>query len=188
MATSRTDIVNQALVKLKSPRINNIDTDSTEEAVQARLIFQKSLDYLLQSNEWSFATIRTSLARLDETPEFEYNYIYSLPSNPYCIQVRNLYPIGLDFKVEGRKVFTSEESVNISYIKRVTDMNDLPATFVEAFVFYLASELALPLTGNVELGDKMFKKFEYTIRKARHLDSKQNTARTISDGDWINCR
>ena len=157
---SITSISNQSLIKLGKSTINNID-DKTEEARACKEVFPQALDTLLQQHPWNFAKCRTSLAQtintlavLSEAPEFEYLYKYQLPTDPYCLQVLEV-DSNYEYKIEGRLLFTDDDSVKLKYIKRVEDYNELSPMFVEALAFYIASQLAIPLVDKVSVKDAM---------------------------------
>jgi hypothetical protein len=93
------------------------------------------------------------------------------------------------FLVEGRKLLTNQPSpLNLFYIKRITDMNELDALCREAFATYLAFQISYPLLGSTSLRDRMEKDFADRMRDARLIDSQESTPDIQSDGDWTMVR
>lgn len=177
MSVSKVSICNRALSFIKA---NNRITDITEDSEEARLcniLFDEALDTLLETHPWNFATYRSELAMLATTPTFDYTYAFQLPTDPYCLKVikvvnGDVYVID-DYEIEGRTLVTNEDSVYVKYIGRVTNYNNLSTLFRTALAYYLASELAEPLTGSTSMGNQMASKFNYYLRKAKANDGSQ---------------
>ena len=187
MANATVDLCNQALGKIGASTINSI-TQATEEARRANAIFKQSLDYLLQLFSWNFAVTRKTLARDVDDPTFEWTFQYQLPTDPWCLRPLSLYGGGSYEIVAGRKLLTNQDSAQLVYIKRVTDMNDLSASFKETFVNYLAAQLAFPLTKDASLKKEMELAFEKSLARAKLMDSKESTPPTQARGSWLDVR
>jgi hypothetical protein len=179
-------ISNQVLIKLGKSTINSID-DPTEEARACKAVFSQSLDTLLQQHPWNFAMHRDTLAVLSETPEFEYNYKYQLPTDPHCLQVIEV-DSNYEYKIEGRLLFTDDSSVKLKYIKRVEDYNELSPMFVEALTFYIAAQLAIPLVDKKPVKDAMNADYKYFLYQAKLLDSAEDSASAFAEGGWLEAR
>ncbi len=93
----------------------------------------------------------TTLSASDYTPDFEWNYFFSLPSN--FLAMRSIYENWFSdenlrsYALEGLLLFTNESSMDIRYIKKVTDVTAFDPLFVEVFVWLLADKMIGPLTG-----------------------------------------
>ncbi|MCF7811453.1 hypothetical protein K9N50_10750 [bacterium] len=168
MATSWTSLNNQALAILGADQISNIDTDTTDNAVKCRAVYESVRDELLRSHEWNFAIAWASMAALaadPDNPDFEYNY--TLPTAPYCLRVLKIegnYP----FRVEGRKLLTDQSSpVNIKYISRVSNAATLDVSFVSAYVLLLAIRLCVSITASRTLKEDLKKDFAFAILEAQ---------------------
>ena len=180
MATSWTSLNNQALAMLGADQISNIDTDTTDNAVKCRAVYESVRDELLRSHEWNFAIAWSSVAALaadPDNPDFEYNY--TLPTAPYCLRVLKIegdYP----FRIEGRKLLTDESSpVNIKYISRVSNAATLDVSFVSAYTILLAIRLCLPITTSRTLKEDLKKDFTFAILEAQG----NNAIESKSDND-----
>jgi hypothetical protein len=187
---SKVDIINNALTKIGANTIININDDS-EEARRVNVIFDDSLDLLLQEYPWNFAIERTSLAQLETDPTYEYTYNYQLPTDPYCLRVLDIYNENsqdIFYKIEGRKLLTNETSVYVRYIKRVTDMSELNAMFREALSYYIAAQLAFTLTGSNSLKKDLLNTYEFTFRKAKTNDAKEGRSDMFRAGPWVQAK
>lgn len=177
MSVSKVSICNRALTLIKANNtITAIDEDSTE-AKLCNTLFDEALDSLLESNQWNFATYRLECAQIATDPLFDYEYAFQLPTDPYCLKVLkvvngDVYEI-TDYEIEERTIVTNEDSVFVKYIGQVTDYTKLSALFRTALAYYLAAELAEPLTGSTQLSNQMAAKFNYYYKKAKASDGKQ---------------
>jgi hypothetical protein len=183
---SKVSIVNSALIRIGSDIISSLTEDS-EGARLANNIFNESLDYLLQLHPWGFAQVETALALSATPPIYSYTYAYQLPTLPYCLQVTEVED-NIEYEIKGRYLYTDESPVNISYTKRVTDMNELSAAFIQAFSFYLASQLALPLTHDKGMADTMEMKYQFAFQKAKTRESQETRYRKMPEVTWITIR
>lgn len=183
---SRTSICNLALTRLGVDVITSL-LDESEQARLCNLLFNQSLDYLLQLYPWNFSLVKASLARSATSPLYDYAYQYQLPTDPYCLQVVNTQ-YDFTYKIEGRMLLSNESSIYITYIKRVTDISELSSLFIETLVFYLASQLCLPLTNNKGMADDMQAKYQMALQKARLRDAQEDTAKAMKEVSWVSVR
>lgn len=174
MATSWTSINNQALAKLGAKSISNIDSDTTNNAVKCRAIYENTRDALLRGFEWNFAIVRAELTQLTSTPEYGFDYEYTLPTSPYCLRVLSMETGS--FEVEGRKLLTDEDECKIKYIARIADPTKLDPLFINIMVCSLASQLAIPLTNSGTLKDRMDKDFIEAKLEAGMIDALEGEA------------
>lgn len=186
MSVDKVSLANQALLEIGSGAITSLSEDS-EQAFIISSIFDQLLDEELEREDWSFATARAELAALSEDPAFGWLYQHQLPASPYCLRLIAIEE-DPDHVVEGRKILCDATPLQIRYICRVADMNELSAGFRRAFVFRLAAALSIPLRGSGELRDKMQAQYERYIAIAASKDAQQSTPPDIEDGSWIDAR
>ena len=184
--SSKVSISNMALSRIGVDIITSF-TENSQQARLCNLLFNQSLDFLLQLYPWNFALVKTTLAQVTTPPVYNYDHAYQLPTSPYCLQVVEVDG-GYNYKIEGRLLLIDEDTVNITYIKRVVDMNELSALFTETLVFYLASQLCLPLTNNKGMSDDLLNKYQMALQKARLRDAQEDTAKSMQTGSWVSCR
>ena len=184
--SSNVSVTNSALIRIGSDIIASMTEDS-QAARLANNIYDESLDYLLQLAPWGFAQVETSLALSASPPTYSHTYSYQLPTLPYCLQVTGIQ-YGFEFEIKGRYLYTDHGPINITYTKRVTDMNELSASFTQCLVFYLASQLALPLTHDKGMADTMEMKFQNSYQKAKTRDTQESKYKKMSSGSWVTIR
>jgi len=153
---------------LGADQISNIDTDTTDNAIKCRAVYESVRDELLRSHVWNFAIAWASVAALaadPDNPNFEYNY--TLPTAPYCLRVLEIednYP----FAIEGRKLLTDQSSpINIKYISRVSNAATLDVSFVSAYTILLAIRLCLAITTSRTLKEDLKTDFALAILEAQ---------------------
>ena len=127
-------------------------------------------DKLLELYPWVFA--RKS-AQLQPSGEIitGWDYAYDLPED--CLTVLTvLTECGnpTDYEIAGRRIFANAEAVTIRYTAKITEYSKWPSTFVEAYVYLLASEV---LTATIPLGEALQNMLLYL---------KQGSEEAISEG------
>lgn len=170
---SKVEICNIALTMLGEGRQSSIP--GTEDVgIVCDLVYGPLLDHCLQQAKWSFATTRQTLAASAETNLTQYEYMYQLPVDPYCIKPicfidsnyeevdRELYP----WVIEGRYLYSDYESAILKYIGRVTDPTKLDSTFVMYFAAFIAKEIAVRVAGDESIALKMEAKAAQFYREA----------------------
>jgi hypothetical protein len=173
MATE-VSICSNALRRLGDDPITSL-TDDTERARLCNAFYQDSRDLVLRSHPWNFAITRASLAQLSDTPAYGYNYMYALPTDPYCLRVLEMEYADYIFKIEndatnGRVLVTDESAAKILYIARITNPTLFDSMFVETLTSKLAADLAYPITGSVQLQGQMEKMYRDKLSEARSVD------------------
>lgn len=179
---SRVSMANAALTKIGGNAILSL-TEETEEGRQCNSRFDDVLDLLLQSHPWNFAIHRATLVPLTTSPDHEYSYQYLLPTNPYCLKVFSVYN-DYPHKVEGRNILCDYTPISITYIKRITDVNNLSPMFRELFALYLGAELAYPIAGSTAVRQELLSEFDKVLRVARSVDAQEGTADQFRLGSW----
>lgn len=196
MADSVVDICNQALYLLGANSITALD-DDTRVASLCNLIWPEVRDSVLSEHPWNCCIVRDELSRDTETPEFEYSYQYALPTDPYCLRVistdmddfvdsdgQAAYP----WEIEGRFLLIDTATVKIKYISRVTDVTKYPPKLVTALAAKMASELAFPVTKNVNLGNQMEALYQRKLADAKMNDAQEGTPKSFESNVLWNAR
>lgn len=187
-----TGICNSALHKIGQVVKITTLTDGTPAANVLQDQYAETRDRLLRAHKWNFATARRQLSQLSSTPISEYDYEYSLPAD--CIRVvrvtDNESMLGrIDYRIEGRKILTSAQTVYITYIKRETDPNQMPVDFREALAAELAVEVAPDVSNisNTKM-DRLERRAGQMLRKAKSTDAMVDGHRRFPNGSWSNER
>lgn len=178
MALNKTLICNMAIIPLGCTRIHDIDDDDTEHAVLCRLYYDEIVDEILRAHEWNRAIWYQSLAELSEDDDDyllddyeEYNYQYSLPTDPYCLRPLEIPEHrGVDYEIVGRYLLCNLETVVLKYIKRITDPAQFDPLLAKAISYRLAADLALTITNLKTSRDDLLKMFEWQLNRAKTID------------------
>lgn len=147
---SKVEIANLALSELVGKRLTSF-TDPTSNGIYISNIWDSVVDEVLSKGHWTTVTRRAQLAALTDTPEYEFDYLYQLPTNPYCLvvqQVSDGYGDILDWRREGDQLLTYFSPVYIKYTARITDTTVWGPHLTEAVSWGLIARLARSLTGS----------------------------------------
>lgn len=130
-------------------------------------------------------TYTASTGEFVAIPAFDWDFQHTPPTD--CLRVISLNAgggqmedAGADFQFEKGLILTDEETINLKYIQRITDVTDYPADFVTAFSFLLASYIAQDTQGATGRATEMRQFYEKAVAppvKAR--DSNEGKARRI---------
>jgi len=152
MAFGPTKICNMSLRKVGANPISDYDNDTSSHAQDCRLYFPLVLDTVLRAYDWNCATARRQyLAEDAEEVDFGYRYQFVLPTDPWCLKVRQREDADSEFRIEGRRLLCDDEAINIIYTKRITDFTELDPLLTEVLVYSLAIELAPAIKQNAQL-------------------------------------
>ncbi len=192
MATSPTKICNQALGKIGTKRINDLadTTDSKPEAIQCRLHYEPTRDALEESYNWVFNSDRATLSADAETPDFEWDYQFILPTD--FLAMRSIYENRISnvnyrsYALEGDRLLTNESTMQIRYTKKVVNPTKFDPLFIKLFVALLANELIVPLAGgDKHLAGKIEREIDKLESQVRALHGQQtNTIGRVEHGTW----
>ena len=179
---SKVDLANEALLMLGANSITSF-TDNDSNAVLVNRFYEGERDAVLRSHRWNCAITTGNLASLADTPIIDWEYKFTLPTDPYCLRVLDVRTvtgdIKLDHAVQGRELFTEESTVDITYIQRLEDTTLFDALLYQALVFRMAWKLAYPITRSHPVMSQMGSMFEAVVREARTIDSQEGTPETI---------
>jgi len=118
-------------------------------------------------------------------PQFDWDFQHTLPSDclrPISINAGGgqLEDAGAEFQFEKGLILTDEETINLKYIQRITDVTKYPADFVTAFSFLLAAYIAQDTQGATGRATDMRQFYEKAVAppvKAR--DANEGKGRRI---------
>lgn len=185
-------IANAALQLIKNSKTISSFDQGIKESNAVDLVFDELRDTLLDMHTWNFATKRAKLAQEVETPAFEWDYQYKLPSD--FIRVVSAHNNSdardqLAYKVEGNKILADAEDVYLRYIARIEDPNEMPPTFRNALAKLLASRLAVTLSQSTSLSKEMYAQFiDEDLPTAKSVDSLQDKPEYLPESSWITSR
>lgn len=189
MVTSEIQICNMALRRLGHDPITGF-SQAVKGASLCALFYAPTRDTVLRAHPWNFAIKRVMLAQETDTPAFEYDYQYALPSDFLKVVRTDFDALGyeVDYRIEGRKLLTSEGAIGIEYIARITDVAQFDSLFVDCLAARLAAEIGTNLTDNTQLVRTAWELYGEKIKEARSVDAQEGTPRNIEADMWLLAR
>ncbi len=191
MATADVDIANSALAKLGAPAIVAL-TDNVRAAVLCNARYAALRKKLISSHPWNFATHRVELALTANTPEYEFDSEFLLPSDVLRVletDLPDLDPWKVEFNVDNNRVLVcNSSSVKIKYLKDITDPTKFPAYFEEALAWLLAADISYAITQSIAVSQNIHAKAQAELRDARGLDAQESGHEEFSTDPWIDVR
>jgi hypothetical protein len=172
---SLVDAVNVALVSIGDSPITALDEDSDRARV-ALTFAQALLDELLREHDWNFARVRTQLVELTPAPAFGYDHQYALPTDPYCLMVRETslaaeQAYAIETAANGQRVLVTDAlPVSIVYTGRLLDSSLWDPLFRMGYANRLAAEFAYPITSKAEFAETLWRKAEARLRRGKAVD------------------
>ena len=189
---SETDICNWALSELGVATIANLDENSQAARV-CNVRYEAVRDEVLRAFPWNCAQKRATLGQDSDSPSFEYDYSYALPSD--CLRCRYLVDsanniIGDDYpwRIEGRHILTDLSEVNLVYTYRLTVVDDMDSLLRAAISARLAAEIAYPLTKSNSLQEVKFKFYLMKLVEAEHGNAQEGRPRKEATDPWLTAR
>jgi hypothetical protein len=186
MATKIT-IANNALAMLADDPISDFNEGTVRSAL-VRDQYENIRDNCLRMIPWNCAVKRLNLSPDVATPVFGYAFQYTLPSDWLrTLSVTDEQDV-YEFRIEGRKLLTDLESLQMRYIYR----NDDPATYdaglVNYMTFRLAEALAYPITKSTTQAQLMEAKAREAFMIAKGVDAQEEVQPDWFDNTLISRR
>ena len=165
-------ICNSALLSLGAETINNFDEGSTE-ANACKAKWDITLNSLLRSYPWNFATTRNvqTLPREDLPEGWEFSYQYPLPYD--CIRVVKVYK-DPTYKLEGRNILSNCNECFIKYITNKKDISEWDPLFVDLMASRMTYELAYTLPRTGSMVDRSYKLYKTKWDEATSIDQSED--------------
>lgn len=180
---SPVSICNLALTVLGADRITAM-SDNSENARRLTAIYDYCLEDVLRSHPWNFAIVRQQLARLSTTPVFGYDYEFQLPGDCLrVVEVNDGTNLITDFKIEGRKLLSSNDSVLVKFIAKISDPNQFTSQFIFVFSSRLASEIAYAVTNNKATAELITNIYAARLQQAKETDAQESDSVNVIDQD-----
>lgn len=165
--TSKVEIFNRALDLLGADTIQDPSQDIENARILNRAydIIRKAL---LRRFNWNCAKKRIQLAPNVVKPVFGFAEQFPLPAD--CL--RPIFPGRSDWKVEGKSILTNEgTTLNVVYIRDLTDENDMDASLVRVF----AAELAVAVCEKITQSIQKRREAKDEMREA-HIEARKTNA------------
>ena len=181
------EIASNALRLLVDDPITSF-SDDTERARLVNAIYEEMRDEVTRAALWNCCKSRQILAALTETPAFGWGYYHQLPGDNLRVVDVLSGTTRIDHTIEGRRLMTDVSSVNLIYLKRVTDPNELDVLFISALTARISAELALPISGSNTVATAMWTAYDKKIKEARTIDSQEGTPANLDAQSIMDAR
>ena len=170
MAISKTTIFNRALGFLGQQAILDAD-GNTPTALKLRSAYDFIVDSAFETNSWNFAMSRVQLALLSEESDLLYSYVYKLPGDfAKLIHTSSQYK----HEIKGDKLYIDDSSINITYVRKLTDESEFTASFANYIAATLARDTANDITSEAGVFDRMSQLAKEAYRAAKKNDGQQS--------------
>lgn len=196
MALSETKICNLSLSDIGSKRINDYDsvTEDSPQMIMCRLHYEPTRDALLRSHWWRFASGRKTLSRDATDPDFEWDNQFILPND--FLAMKSIYENRFsdenlrNYVLEGQRLLTNESTMEIRYIRKVTDVTEFDPLFVQVLVLQLDLKLITGLAKtDAKLKESIKNDLKLLMPSVRALDRQEtNTAGQYELETWNDAR
>ncbi|WP_029011917.1 hypothetical protein [Niveispirillum irakense] len=188
MTISAVGLCARALMRIGAAPLASFQ-DGTAEAELAAGLYPGCRDALLAAHGWSFATRQASLVRLAAPPAGDHAHGFALPDD--FLRALSAGTAGrgrgLTFRIQGHHLLCDAPSVLLTYIARL-DEAGFPAFFTQALVTRLAAEFCVPMTENTSRADSLMRQAEVEFRRARQIDTSQDSQPGLEDFSLIEAR
>ena len=173
---SKIDICNMALAQLGQEPIASLEQEE-ERARRCRLFYDPVRQEVLRTHYWGFALGRTNLALLTPAQATDHGeYVYAYPQD--CLFVRKVYAKGNDkhpvcFQevyaqdIQARTIVCALAQAQVEYTRDVRDEALFDPAFAKAFSLALAADLAMTLSADNTLAQRILQKYTLALDEAR---------------------
>ena len=190
------DICNKALSLINVSNINDLSEGSAQARV-CRFHYEICRDSVLREHPWGFARSFVTLASTDiEHPHW--SYVYSIPGL-YLYGI-NIFPADEKISTDGifpdsaidyymrdadyryelanmedkRVILSNVPNAMMEYIKQITDVTLFDPHFVETLSYKMASDIAMPLTGDSKIAAFYTDKYLRSLQHAQVLSANES--------------
>ena len=185
MPHSPVHLVNSALIRIGELPITSL-TENSREAILANQLFEKVRDDVMASYPWNSAMKRVALPKLATAPAFGFSNQHQLPAD--FLRLYRLEDNALLFRIEGRTILSDEDPLNMIYVSRITDPQEMDQLLKDAISTRLSFELSIPLTGSTSMQANMARLHQNVISEARFSDAMQSPVDQVGGSSWLDGR
>lgn len=188
MPVSETDLVNDALSQIGASPITAID-DGSVTANHAQRLYPPLRDAAIRAHHWNFAMARAKLAASATAPPSEFTYAYPLPSDWLKIVQYNGKTNTTEYRIEGRDILTDDSTVEIVYLKRITNPDLWDSLFYQLLTTWLASKFASAIAKDARKAESLLKQaLDVLLPIATAVDGQEGSVEAITVDDLLTVR
>jgi len=181
MAATETELCNEALAFLGANLIASL-ADATDEARRCKQLYPGVRDAVLRQHPWRCAIVRVSLALDATAPVYGWANKFRLPADYLrLLEVQD----DTEHQVEGNFVLSDAATLNVRYIRRITNTTEFDALLSKAIGYRLAADLASSLTGLDTKLKAALTLYSDAITEARAVNLMEGSPLTMPEGSWV---
>ena len=178
MALTKTNICNQALGRIGSPHVMDINDTDSKSARVCNETFELAVREVARAGDFNCLKKRLELARLTLAPAFEWAYQFQLPAGFISlVELNGIKVTGLlgdEWEIEADKLLTDADVARVRYIGYDEATHQWDPLFVNAVVVLLASKIALPIRQDDSLAQSLLSEYQrVSLPQARMKDGNE---------------
>ena len=188
-ADSAVDICNRGLILIGAEPMTSFDDGSTE-ALVASNVYEDVIRSSLCNARWRFSTNQAELNRLTDAPTARYDFAYQLPADTLIVHALTVNDNPIEYQTYGTMVYadtSTTDTVVADFTFRQTE-EFFTSYFVMAVAYGLAQVFATSIARDGSLTQTMATLADAAMRKARSVDSQQQTSRKLITGRFVQNR
>lgn len=189
--TTDIDICNDAISRIGGKPIHSIEDPTTYTEQLCSSMYIKNRQIVLRSAVWNFAKCIKPIAKSDETLK-GFSGVYPLPNDfVRFLGVQNMDLMGGEtdrYMLADRKIYLKDsapDSINLIYIKDVSDVAKFDALFIEAFSLRLAYNLQFALTGKNTTSQRLYEEYLEALTIAKMIDGQEQKPIRVQRSKWL---
>jgi len=189
MAITKTALINKALTLVGANPITNIDDDTNNARIVNR-VYEIALKSILSECKWNFATKRALLARVSTSLAWYYTnemYIYDKPTD--AVRIFGSSDDDAEWREEGDYIISDTVNLGLLYVSYIDNPDKYPASFVEAFIDKLCSDICYMILNSASKAESFLQKYEQvSLPKARSENAQIGKQQYPLESAWIDAK
>lgn len=196
MAASEVEIVNSGLTKIREKSISSLTQDK-KSARLANRQYPRLRKKLIRTYLWRFAMTRSeTLAAEGMGAKFGFENRFLVPTDTLRVigiydeqePQQNYTSSRIPWKLEGRFIVSDEDSLQIFYLRDITDTAQFDPIFEEVLAIDLAIDLAYGLSSGLNRIEQLKDDRRDWIREARNANAIEGFPQTVVASEWLDSR
>lgn len=159
-------------------------SDLSDASIEAQLssnLFELVRDKTLRAHPWAFATKRVKLSSTTSTPIYGFSHEFNTPSDMLRLLSVDSDHIGLNFRLEGRKILANSDTINLRYVFRNTDISSWTSDFIHVVTLELAAQIAYPIHKSDSQRQILTQQAMYAMSLAKAVNAQENPSQRLGN-------
>lgn len=142
----------------------------------------------LQESDWTYTPPTGHVAWPSKTLTTEWPYTMPLPRDWLRSLFCSVDQIAVDYKVMGTEIICDQPAIDLRYVRDMPGPSAWDAHVTDCVAYYLAKELAYPITKSASQAQVMKDEYVRVLREAKTIDGTEDTPETPTDFPLIQAR